>query len=144
MEWTTPRGRTRAVRGHEAFLARLGELDAALRDAGRPEAWLSVWGYHAPYHGTLSRRDLDGISRERPIFVWHRSVHEMFFNTRALEVLEMSRREWEAHPQADWEQGHLWERGTLTLGRPMTRVLASPATYRRGLASMSEVLHRGG
>jgi predicted amidohydrolase YtcJ len=84
MEWTTPRGRTRAVRGREAFLARLRELDARLRDARRPEEWLSVWGYHAPYHGALSRRDLDAVSDARPIFVWQRSVHEMFFNTRAL------------------------------------------------------------
>ncbi len=144
MEWTTPRGRTRAVRGREAFLARLRELDAQLRDAGEPEEWLKVWGYHAPYHGALSRRDLDAVSASRPIFVWQRSVHEMFFNTRALEELGMSREAFDAHPQADWERGHLWERGTLRLGGPMTRVLARPLTYRRGLSLMSEVIHRGG
>ena len=65
MEWTTPRGRTRAVRGREAFLARLHALDADLEAAGEPDAWLSVWGYHAPYHGELSRRDLDAVSRRR-------------------------------------------------------------------------------
>ena len=144
MEWTTPRGRTQAVRGRDAFLARLRELDAKLRDAGLPEEWLSVWGYHEPYHGALSRRDLDVISDTRPIFVWHRSVHEMFFNSRALEALGMSREAFDAHPQADWENGHLWERGTLSLGGPMTRVLARPLTYRRGLSMMSEVIHRGG
>ena len=144
MEWTTPRGRTRAVRGREAFLARLRELDAELRDAGQPDEWLSVWGYHAPYHGSLSRRDLDAVSASRPIFVWQRSVHEMFFNTRALEELGMSRAAFDRHPQADWERGHLWERGTLGLGGPMTRVLARPLTYRRGLSRMSEVIHRGG
>jgi predicted amidohydrolase YtcJ len=144
MEWTTPRGRTQAVRGREAFLARLRELDARLRNDGRPEAWLSVWGYHEPYHGALSRRELDAVSDARPIFVWQRSVHEMFFNTPALGKLGMTRDAWDAHPQADWEQGHLWERGALSLGGPMTRVLAHPLTYRRGLALMSEVIHRGG
>ncbi|MCP5040085.1 MAG: amidohydrolase [bacterium] len=144
MEWTTPLGRTRAVRGREAFLARLRELDAGLSDQGQPEEWLSVWGYHTPYHGALSRRDLDGISATRPIFVWQRSVHEMYFNTKALETLEMSQAEFDAHPQADWERGHLWERGALSLGKPMTRVLARPARYRRGLSMMSEVIHRGG
>ncbi|UCE87605.1 MAG: amidohydrolase family protein, partial [Deltaproteobacteria bacterium] len=143
LEWTTPRGRTRAVRGREDFLARLRELDAQLRERGEPEAWLSVWGYHAPYHGSLSRRDLDAVSEARPIFVWQRSVHEMFFNTRALAALGLSREAFDAHPQADWERGHLWERGTLSLGVPMTRVLARPLTYRRGLALMSEVIHRG-
>ncbi|MEN8184359.1 MAG: amidohydrolase family protein [Myxococcota bacterium] len=144
MEWTTPRGRTQAVRGREAFLARLRELDADLRAAGRSQDWLSVWGYHAPYHGAISRSDLDAISDARPIFVWQRSVHEMFFNTRALESLGMSREAFDAHPQADWEQGHLWERGTLSLGGPMTRILARPLTYRHGLELMSEVIHRGG
>jgi len=144
MEWTTPRGPTRAVRGRENFLARLGELDAQLRDTGRPDDWLSVWGYHEPYHGSLSRHDLDAVSRSRPIFVWQRSVHEMFFNTRALERLGMTQARFDAHAQADWEGGHLWERGTLELGRPMTRILASPRSYRRGLSMMSEVIHRGG
>jgi predicted amidohydrolase YtcJ len=139
MEWTTPRGRTRAVRGRDAFLARLEELAA-----GESDDWLSVWGYHEPYHGALSRRDLDAISSSRPIFVWQRSVHEMFFNTRALEELGMSREEFDAHPQADWENGRLWERGSLDLGTPMTRILASPLRYRRGLAMMSQVIHRGG
>ncbi len=144
MEWTTPRGRTRAVRGREAFLTRLRELDVRLRDGGRPQAWLSVWGYHEPYHGVLSRRDLDAVSDSRPIFVWQRSVHEMIFNTRALTELGMTREAFDAHPQADWARGHLWEAGALSLGRPMTRVIARPLTYRRGLSLMSEVIHRGG
>jgi predicted amidohydrolase YtcJ len=135
MEWITPRGRTRAVRGRESFLARLRELAVQLGETGRPDEWLSVWGYHEPYHGALSRRDLDAVSDTRPIFVWQRSVHEMFFNTRALEELGMSREAFDAHPQADWERGHLWERGTLSL---------RPLSYRRGLALMSEVIHRGG
>ena len=144
MEWATPRGRTRAVRGREAFLARLRELDGELGAAGQPDEWLLVWGYHEPYHGSLSRRDLDAVSDSRPIFVWQRSVHEMFFNTPALEELGMSREDFDAHPQADWENGHLWERGALSLGGPMTRVLANPFSYRRGLSMMSEVIHRGG
>ncbi len=140
MAWTTPRGRSRPVRGREAFLARLRELEAELADG----AWLSVWGYHEPYHGVLGRQELDGVSASRPIFVWQRSVHEMFFNTRALEALGMAKAAWDAHPQADWERGHLWERGALALGAPMLRILASPGRYRQGLAMMSEVLHRGG
>lgn len=140
LEWTTPRGRTRAVRGRDAFLARLRELDRAREDGD----WLLVWGYHRPYHGELTRADLDAVSSERPIFVWQRSVHEMFFNSRALTELGLRREEFDAHPQADWETGHLWERGALELGRPMTRILARPLSYRRGLSMMSEVIHRGG
>ncbi len=141
MEWSTPRGRTRAVRGHGAFIERLRELERALDD---PDEWLLVWGYHSPYHGDLSRGELDGVSKTRPIMVWQRSVHEMFFNTAGLEAVGLTADELDAHPHADWETGHLWETGVLSLGRPMIRILAEPSRYRRGLAMMTEVLHRGG
>jgi len=141
MEWTTPAGRTKPVRTREAFLARLRELDRSRSD---PDEGLVVWGYHQPYHGTLTRSDLDGISTTRPIVVWQRSVHEMFFSSRALETLGMTRESFDAHPQADWETGHLWEAGLIALGVPMLRRLASPPTYFRGLGMMWEVLHRGG
>lgn len=143
MEWVTPNGRTRAVRGRDAFLARLRELERE-RTAARDDGWLLVWGYHAPYHGALARADLDAVSSARPIFVWQRSVHEMFFNTRALEELGLERAAFDAHPQADWESGHLWETAVLAVGRPMLRILASPGRYRKGLAMLSDVIHRGG
>ena len=141
MAWVTPGGRTRAVRGREAFLARLRELD---RERAADDDWLLVWGYHRPYHGALSRADLDAISTRRPILVWQRSVHEMFFNGRAVEELGLAREAFDAHPQADWETGHLWEAGLLELGQPMVKILASPGRYRRGLAMLSQVIHRGG
>lgn len=138
--WNTPRGRTVAVRTPAAFHARLRELD---RQTPSGE-WLLVWGYHELYHGPLSRADLDAISQTRPVFVWQRSVHEMFFNTAALERLGLTEAAFAAVPQADWATGHIWEAGLFTLAQPMTDILAAPATYRRGLSMMREVLHRGG
>lgn len=140
LSWETPTGRTRAVRGREAFLARLRELDA-LRDE---DDWLLVWGHHQPYHGALSRADLDAVSSRRPILVWQRSVHEMFLNGRALEAAGLERADFDAHPQADWESGHLWEAGLLDVGRPLVEILTAPRRYRRGLDLLSQVLHRGG
>jgi predicted amidohydrolase YtcJ len=140
MEWLTPRGRTRAVRGHEAFIARLRELDAD----EAPGEWLLVWGYHRPYHGELSRADLDRVSQSRPIMVWQRSCHEMYFNTLALETLGLEEADFAAHPQADWETGHIWETGVFALGQGLMRIVASPTRYRAGLAMLSEIIHRGG
>ncbi len=141
MEWTTPRGATQVVRGRDAFLARLAELHEQLEES---DEWLLVWGYHSPYHGSLRRADLDRVSTTRPIFVWQRSVHEMYFNSKALEVLGYQKEQFDEHPQADWEEGHLWEAGTLALGQPMIQILASPARFRAGLAQLSQVIHRGG
>jgi predicted amidohydrolase YtcJ len=140
MEWDTPRGPTKAVPSRDAFLARLRELDL-----DRPKNdWLLTWGYHRPYHGDLSRADLDAISTSRPIVVWQRSCHEIFMNTRALEEAGFSQDEFDGHAQADWENGHLWESSLFGLGQPIMRRLTSPSSYLEGLSLMSQVLHRGG
>jgi predicted amidohydrolase YtcJ len=139
LEWETPRGRSEAVRGREAFLAKLGERSAALP----AEQWLVAWGYHEPYHGKISRSDLDGVSRERPVVVWQRSIHEFFFNTRALEALGLTEDDFAKTPHGNWEEGHLYETG-LFVAEAMIARLLEPATFARGLEMMSQVLHRGG
>ncbi len=140
VEWLTPRGRSVAVRSREAFLARIAELARAEED----EEWVLVWGYHQPYHGELSRAALDRVSPDRPVMVWQRSCHEMYFNSVALRTLDLSEADFAAEPNADWETGHVWETGVFTLGAGVLRTLASPGRYRAGLSLMSEVLHRGG
>jgi len=144
MEWTTPEGRTVAVRGRDAFLGRLRLLERERSDAGDSTGWLLVWGYHAPYHGELSRSDLDAVAPGRPILVWQRSVHEMYLNTAALEALELTEGDFAGIDQANWADGHIWEGAMFTLGAAATRKIAAPASYRRGLSLMSEVIHRGG
>lgn len=141
MEWITPRGRSVAVHGHDAFLDRLRQLDGTLEDK---DEWLLAWGYHAPYHGELSRADLDKVSTTRPIMVWQRSVHEMYFNSAGLSRLGLTAEDFAAEPQSDWETGHVWEAALFSLAQPMMSILAWPTTYRRGLAMMREVIHRGG
>jgi predicted amidohydrolase YtcJ len=144
MEWMTPRGRSKAVRGREAFLDRLRELNAAMQMTNSPSEWLLAWGYHEPYHGALSREDLDAVSSTRPIMVWQRSVHEMFFNTAGLASLGLTEEMVAAHEHANWADGHLWETAVLTLAAPMMKILAWPPTYREGLSMMRDVIHRGG
>jgi len=139
MEWPTPRGTSVAVRSHDAFIARLKELNRET-----DSQWLMAWGYHALYHGKMSREILDEVSRIRPIMVWQRSVHEMYFNTKALEVLELTEEDFAGSEHADWENGHLWEAGLFSVGQPMLKRMASPAGYLRGLGMMSEILHQGG
>ena len=77
------------------------------RERTDPDEWLTVWGYHAPYHGGLSRTDLDAVSATRPIMVWQRSVHEMFFNTAALQVLELDAADFAAVEQSDWAKARI-------------------------------------
>ena len=138
VSWQTPAGRTTPVRGREAFLSRLRQL------ARSGSGWLLVWGYHRPYHGPLSRADLDALSPDRPVLVWHRSAHEIHLNTAALHEAGLRREELAAHPHADWERGHLWESGLLELASPVVRRLMGPGRLLRGLTALARVVHRGG
>lgn len=97
-------------------MERLRELDHGLDDE---DEWLLVWGYHEPYQGKLSRADLDRVSPTRPIMVWQRSVHEMYFDTPGLAELELTADDFAGHEQADWETGHLWETAVFALGKPI-------------------------
>ena len=128
MEWTTPRGRTRAVRGREAFLARLRELDPRSQATGDDRSMALGLGLPRALSRCALARDLDAISTDAPD---HRlaalGARDVLQHAGPRGARHVEREAFDAHPQADWETGHLWERGALSLGEPMTRILASPA-----------------
>jgi predicted amidohydrolase YtcJ len=103
-DWNLPSGRIKGVRGKDAYLARLQEIESGIED---PDEWLWTWGHHALFHGDVWREDLDKISATRPIIVWGRSFHEVILNSAALDELG----EDPGHPQVDWLRGWLMEAG---------------------------------
>ena len=50
--------------------------------------WIITWGYHHLFHGSISRAILDRICPNRPLIVWHRSFHEIYLNSQAVEAME--------------------------------------------------------
>ncbi|MBT3409443.1 MAG: amidohydrolase family protein, partial [Halieaceae bacterium] len=128
------------LRDPESFIGRLKQLDQTLA----PGDWLIAWGYHQPYHGPLTRDSLDQVATERPIMIWQRSVHEMFFNSKALETLGLTEENFALEPQSSWKDGHIWESGMFTLGQPMMKIIAAPSRYLSGLSLMSDLIHRAG
>ena len=82
-DWSFPDGSVKGVQSSEAYEARLREVEAN-HPEGQP---LVTWGFHQYFHGrNMSRSLLDDISSERPIVVWHRSFHELYFNTAAIDM----------------------------------------------------------
>lgn len=59
---------------------------------GQPgEGWLRGIGYHESVAGMLDRATLDGMNRERPLRIQHRSGRMWFFNSAGLERILGSR-----------------------------------------------------
>lgn len=112
-DWQSPAGFAPMANSEEEFRARLieaiEEFDAG---SGRP---MLVWGYHASWHGDMNRAILDELAPDIPLAVWQRSTHEMFFNSVALEQLEITEdyiAGWPsdlARHQADLDNGHFLE-----------------------------------
>ncbi len=138
--WDLPDRRVRGLRGDEAYKKRLRELEAETP----PGEILFVWGFQPEVHGSVTREDLDQIASDRPILLWHRSFHEVFLNTAALDALEISEQEVRALDSASWEDGHFYETGLAGIQGKLMPAVASPGRVVAGLQQLREVLFAGG
>jgi predicted amidohydrolase YtcJ len=86
-DWVLPDKIFKAANSQSEYQGRLRAAEVQLND---PDEWLLTWGYQPLWHGRLDRETLDAISSTRPIAVWHRSCHELFFNAAGLKALGMS------------------------------------------------------
>ncbi|MDE0887806.1 MAG: amidohydrolase family protein, partial [Myxococcota bacterium] len=139
-DWNLPDGRVEAVHGQDAYRARLRELEAST-PPGRP---LYSWGYHQLFHGPLERADLDAISEDRPIVVWHRSFHEIYMNTAALADAGLTAEAIGDHPHVDFDAGHFYETGSRVAMAALAPKIFAPERMGQGLLMLRELAHRGG
>ncbi|TAF65326.1 MAG: hypothetical protein EAZ55_08680 [Cytophagales bacterium] len=117
------------------FINRLQELDKKYTKSSEP---LIVWGYFKPYHGEITREDLNKISVQRPIIVWQRSCH-------ALQYFKLTEENFKTAPQyCNWKKGHVWEAGLFKVAYPVLKHLLSPTQFAKGLKMMSTMFHKGG
>lgn len=145
VDWQLPWGDVVGIIGEQEYRARLMEIESSLKD---PEELLFTWGYHEAFHGKMNREILDSISGNRPIVVWQRSQHEFYFNTKALEVMEMNEADWEDKGEmsamADWQEGHVWEKGLYLVLEKVFPLIGSPEKFEIGLERTREYVHAGG
>ncbi len=141
MEWDLPDRHVPATRSHDAYVAELTRIEAGLTD---PDEVLVTWGFHELWHGEITRPLLDSISSTRPIVVWQRSFHELFFNTAALRYFDLDQRRFDEHPQIDLPSGRFVETGMFIAAGAMGPYLTEPARFLRGLELTRDAVHQGG
>ena len=77
LEWKFPWETVPETRDEAAYQQALRHQHAA-----RPQGEVFfTWGYHAHWHGGMSRELLDEIFADRPAVVWQRSFHEVYLNS---------------------------------------------------------------
>lgn len=145
-DWTLPSGVVPAANSPSEYRARLADANAKLKD---PAELLVTWGYHQVFHGSLTRSDLDRISRTRPIIVWHRSAHEFIVNTKALDAYGIDAAfiaslSGAARRQSNLDEGHFWEGGMFGVIPKLLPAIATPDRLRRGLEFVVRYYHANG
>lgn len=114
------------------------------------DATFFSWGYHQYFHEDLDRSMLDEISTTIPIVIWHRSCHEFFMNTAAIEKYQVNQEKIDASGEAiaeqvNLEKGHFYENGAFVYLLPYIMPdLANPQRFIAGLKQMITLLHQGG
>ena len=72
-DWILPRRTFTAAVSEAEYDRRILAAHRSLPDG----EWLFSWGWHALWHGPLSRERLDRIVKDRPTAVWQRSYQEI-------------------------------------------------------------------
>lgn len=140
-----PDGIVEGLATREEFFARLRELEAEA-PAGEP---LIVYGFHDLVHGDLDRHDLDAVTTERPLLVWHYSSHDFYLNTPALAWANIDASlhdRFEGVPLGEDGEptGRVFEDALAVLLQSVGPLIMAPDVLERGLANFSGLLRQGG
>lgn len=141
MDWKLPDRKAVAVKGHQAYVEQLKNVESELHDAEEP---LVTWGYHRIWHGEMNVTLLDAISTSRPIIVWQRSFHEIIANSAAVDWLKLDRTQLASHPQVDLSRGRFYETGLMLIMSAMHEYLLGEDRLRHGLQLTCSAIIQGG
>ncbi|MFD2158899.1 amidohydrolase [Rubritalea tangerina] len=148
-DWDTIDGFSPAVRDPKNYQQRLKTAIAEHQKNSPKDPFIS-WGYHHYMHGkNLNRTSLDQLSSTFPIIIWHRSCHEFFLNSKALELASIDQSTIDtmsksAQSQSDLSKGHFYEQGALAILSKLAPIMASPVTFKKGLEYTEKYYHQNG
>ena len=140
-DWKTPAGVKKGVTNKDEYLKR---LKSALTKNIKKNEMFFVWGYHQLWHGDLSRSLLNKLSGSKPVGIIHRSFHEIILNDAAIKMIGITKNDFKNNPQVDWEKGHFYEGGWLSLVPYMASILFDPIKYAFGLKEMTKIIQSNG
>lgn len=106
--------------------------------------WFNSFGYQPSEHGRWTRAELDVLCPDRPVVLWHRSFHESYLNSVAIDKLGITESLVSGHPQIDFASGHFFETGNKVMMARLLPYLLRPDWYHRGLNITAGLMQQGG
>jgi predicted amidohydrolase YtcJ len=143
--WHLPTGDFPAVASHDAYVQKLRQYFGEHDDSTRP---FFTWGYHEMFHGQVDREFIDAnISADEPVFIWHRSFHEIITNSAGLKLVgisELADVPEPTRPGVDLDAGRFSESGLAAIFPLIAPYFFAPDRLTEGLQTFAEMVHRGG
>ncbi|MBY5992429.1 amidohydrolase family protein [Ferrimonas balearica] len=139
--WTLPKGTWPGMQSQFDFLAALNEAERGMVDQTQT---LWSWGYHPDYHGRLNRRMLDGLSKTRPIGVWHYDTRSIIINSVLIQRFALDKDTPAAYQEVltdgviDYEQAMVW------FLEQVKSDIASPSRLQPGLSQLVRWMQQRG
>ncbi|WOG26220.1 amidohydrolase [Endozoicomonas sp. 8E] len=142
-DWAFPWGYVNGVQNEKAYFDQLTRLEQSLPE----DEPLITWGYHNYFHGqNMSKKALNKLSETRPIIVWHRSFHEVYFNDAALKMLGWKETDWKKKQisQLNWDKGHAYETGLKAIMNELFMYFFDSGRFAKGVKRTKDYVHSGG
>lgn len=110
---------------------------------------LILYGYHNLVQGDITKTDLDAISDQHPIIIWHYSGHDFYMNSKALELFKITPElhktyEGIALDEAGNLTGRVFEDAVAPLLPRLAPYLLNPNHIEKGFNGFETLLKRGG
>ena len=130
----------------KAELLREIENFAAVKTDNSP---LILYGYHNLVQGDIDKIDLDAISSEHPIIIWHYSGHDFYMNTAALALFKITADMHETYEGVALDKdgqltGRIYEDAVAPLLPKLAPYLLNPAHIEKGFNGFEQLLAEGG
>lgn len=141
----TPHGMKAGLPNRESFLTALSDIVAA----APPEGPVVAYGYHNLVHGDLTRADLDAISPDQPLIVWHYSSHDFYLNSAAIEAAAFTPALAQAFHGVDLDKngeltGRIYEDAAFLVIQAFAGVILAPDNVTAGFHGFSSMLRQAG
>ena len=140
-----PDGKVEGANNKAEFLSRASDIIAA----SEGEAPVIIYGYHNLIHGDLVRQDIDAISGDKPVVIWHYSGHDFYFNSLAIEQAKLTPALVQKFHGVDLDAtgqltGRIYEDAALVAYGYLAPHLTNPQALARGYGRFETLINKAG
>tara|TARA_R110002124_G_scaffold43757_9_gene134278 strand:- start:112 stop:1851 length:1740 start_codon:yes stop_codon:yes gene_type:complete len=141
----TPNGMRAGIGTREGFLAEVAAIEASM-PPGQPAV---IYGYHNLVHGDITRADMDAITSERSLVIWHYSSHDFYLNSAAIERAGFTPALADKFHGVDLDAngeltGRIYEDAAVSVLGAFGDVLLAPENVSAGFQGFSRMLREAG